>query len=328
MKSLELVIVQLEEAKRLVVIGRVPQLRLAHILLDSAVELLMHRMVWSELDRERYFFEQLENLRRLERTGHGDPRFPDEIRRLEGKVVSKTRRKKIDSKFGDKIDFLVERRRLPADLGPVLKKLHEYRNETYHRDQHRIEVILPAALIYFDVACTVLEHYEPGTMIMSDSLGPELTRLYEELPGRRDPFKLPCRAAEQLRQEVGLDLDRVRSALQDHLLARLIDLKDGIEYLQENPTIRDAMPGDAIRLLQLEDDDIDAIFSTEILRSRPCPITMDDIDTWIERATALDRLTSKHELFTEFGAIEDCFEKLECRVRKAVWKLDEQANLR
>ncbi|MEU3620413.1 hypothetical protein ABZ725_50360 [Streptomyces sp. NPDC006872] len=37
MKRLELVIVQFEEVKHLIEVGRVPQLRLAHILLDSAV---------------------------------------------------------------------------------------------------------------------------------------------------------------------------------------------------------------------------------------------------------------------------------------------------
>jgi hypothetical protein len=83
---------------------------------------------------------------------------------------------------------------------------------------------------------------------------------------------------------VGLDLGALRSALRDHLLGRLIDLKDGLDYLQENFTGSDVMPGDAIRVMQLEDGDIDAIFSTGILRSRPCPITMNDIDTWIDRA--------------------------------------------
>jgi hypothetical protein len=43
-------------------------------------------------------------------------------------------------------------------------------------------------------------------------------------------------------------------------------------------------------------------------------------DTWIDRVTALDRLVDKHALFAEFGAIEDCFEKLEQRVRKRYGK--------
>ncbi|WP_055533896.1 hypothetical protein [Streptomyces graminilatus] len=66
MKRLELVVVQFEEVKRLIGIGRVPQLRLAHILLDSAVELIMHRMVKDQLYSEHVHFDQLENLRRLE----------------------------------------------------------------------------------------------------------------------------------------------------------------------------------------------------------------------------------------------------------------------
>ena len=40
MQRVELVVVQLEEVRRHVEIGRIPQLRLAHILLDSAVELI------------------------------------------------------------------------------------------------------------------------------------------------------------------------------------------------------------------------------------------------------------------------------------------------
>ncbi|MFH9016741.1 hypothetical protein ACH4C6_36510 [Streptomyces sp. NPDC017943] len=39
-------------------------------------------------------------------------------------VTSKRKRKKINDNFGDKIDFLVERTRLPGGIAPVLKKLH------------------------------------------------------------------------------------------------------------------------------------------------------------------------------------------------------------
>ena len=51
---------QLEEVKRLIEVGRVPQLRLAHILLDSAVELIMHCMVEAELESDCFLFGQLE----------------------------------------------------------------------------------------------------------------------------------------------------------------------------------------------------------------------------------------------------------------------------
>ncbi|MFJ9675337.1 hypothetical protein ACIRP5_31660 [Streptomyces sp. NPDC101221] len=183
MKRLELVVVQFEEVKRLIGIGRVPQLRLAHILLDSAVELIMHRMVDAELDCEQYDFDRLENLRRLDAmrksdnplhrrfaAGPSDGQLSAEIEKLEGMVTSKKKRQKINYNFRDKIDFLVERTRLPAAIAPVLKKLHDYPNETYHRDQHRLEVIRPAVLIYFDVACTVLDLYDPGVLIGEEHL--------------------------------------------------------------------------------------------------------------------------------------------------------------
>lgn len=342
MKRLELVIVQFEEIKRLIEVGRVPQLRLAHILLDSAVELIMHRMVEAELERERFGFDQLENLRRLEKlrksdnplrrrfaTGSSGDQLSAEIKRLEGTVTSKTRRKRINKYFRDKIDFLVERSKLPDDLAPVLKKLHDYRNETYHRDQHRVEVIRPAVLIYFDAACTVLDHYEPGVLIGDGSLGPELSRFQGSLPGHHhpDPFEVPHRAAKQLREEVGVDLATVRTALVDHLLGRLDDLDAGLAYIDES-NVNGAIPGDAIRIMQIEDGDIEAIFDHKVLRSRKYPITTEDVKSWIERATAMEDMGDKHALFAEFAALEDTFEGLEEKVREAIWRIDEAANMR
>ncbi|MFM9462638.1 hypothetical protein ACKI1K_07265 [Streptomyces scabiei] len=342
MKRLELVVVQFEEVKRLIEIGRVPQLRLAHILLDSAVELIMHRMAEAELRRERYDFDQLENLRRLETmrksdnplhrrfaSGPSDDQLSADIKRLEGIVTSKRKRKKINDNFGDKIDFLVERTRLPGAIAPVLKKLHDYRNETYHRDQHRVEVIRPAVLIYFDAACTVLDLYEPGVLIGDGdgSLGPELARFQDTRPGHRDPFEVSHRAAKQLREEVGLDLAGVRAALVDHLRGRLDDLEWGLAYVEEN-SVNGAVPGDAIRIMQTEDGDIEAIFDKGVLRSRMYPLTMKDVESWIERATAMEDMDDKHALFAELAALEDAFEGLESKVREAVRRIDEAANMR
>ncbi|MEU0221161.1 hypothetical protein ABZ281_41775 [Streptomyces sp. NPDC006265] len=340
MKRLELVVVQFEEVKRLIEVGRVPQLRLAHILLDSAVELIMHRMAESELDCESYHFDRLESLRRLEAmrksdnplhrrfaTGPSNDQLSAEIKELEGMVTSKRKRQKINYNFGDKIDFLVERTRLPGGIAPVLKKLHDYRNETYHRDQHRVEVIRPAVLIYFDAACTVLDLYEPGVLIGDDSLGPELARFQDTRPGHRDSFEVSHRAAKQLREEVGLDLAAVRTALVDHLLGRLDDLESGLAYVEEN-SVRGAAPGDAIRAMQIEDGDIEAIFDNQVLRSRNYPLTMEDVKSWIERATAMADMDDKHALFAELAALEDAFEGLESKVREAVWRIDEAANMR
>lgn len=52
------------------------------------------------------------------------------------------------------------------------------------------------------------------------------------------------------------------------------------------------------------------------------------IETWIERATAIEGQDDKHALFAEFAALEDAFEDLEQKVREAVWHIDEEANMR
>ncbi|WP_344007064.1 hypothetical protein, partial [Streptomyces thermocarboxydovorans] len=49
MQQLELIVVQLEEAKGMIEKGRMAHLRLAFILLDSVTELILHRTVQSEL---------------------------------------------------------------------------------------------------------------------------------------------------------------------------------------------------------------------------------------------------------------------------------------
>ena len=341
MKRLELIIVQFEEVKRLIGIGRVPQLRLALILLDSAVELIMHRMAEAELEFERYPFDRLEKLRRLLRmrqsdvpfnrrmaaAGPSDAQLRAEIQELEETITSKTQRKKIRRDFRAKLDCLVEKNRLPEDLAPVLKKLHDYRNETYHRDQHRVQVIRTAVLIYFAAACTVLDHYRPEMLLDGDPLGPELTSLQGDVADRPEPFELPHRAALQLREEVGLDFAAVRTALVEHLLGRLYDIESGLSHIEENiPS--GAIPGDGIRMMQIEEDDMEAVFKKEVLRSRSYSLSMNDIRTWIERATAMHGLDDKHALFAEFAALEDAFEDLEQKVYEAISHIDEEANRR
>lgn len=327
MKRLELVIVQLDEAMKLIRVGRVPHLRLAHILLDSAIELVMHRMVEQELRyREGYPYDPLQNLERLIRAGRGDEHIRAEVERLTPLVTSKKRRKQLDHGFDAKVRFLIERTLLPVELGPVLEKLHVYRNETYHRDKHRIEIVKTAVMIHFDVACTVLDQYDVGILVDAHVVDPQLERFRD--PSSRDPFEVSHNAARQLRAELGLDLPGFRAALIGNLLGRLEDIADGLAYAQEEMTSRDKRPGDALILMQSDPDDIDVIFNHDALRSRPYPITMDTIRSWTDAAAAMESLTDRHALFAEFARIEDEFETLKERVQETVWAIDEAANTR
>ncbi|MFF5334711.1 hypothetical protein [Streptomyces sp. NPDC013181] len=309
MKQLELVIVQFEEVKKLITVERVPQLRLAFILLDSAVELIMHRKVERELDGERWQFDELEKYRKMEQGGQVSDWGRRRIAELAPQVTSKRRRKKINDTFGAKVEFLVERDALPDEVLPVLSRLHEYRNETYHRDEHRVDVLLPAVLIYFDVACTVLSTLRPR-WIEDEETGPELERFLRGMAGWPDPFKLPEYAAATLRSEVGLDLAAVRSSLMNHLLARLEQV-DG--FIREVMSFGRKSYEEAIEFIQWDEKD--------------SPTDERDVLSWRERAEALVSVVDKHALFSEFAAIEISLEPFERQAIDAMIRIDEEINL-
>ncbi|MGW0209073.1 hypothetical protein ACWDZ8_25865 [Streptomyces sp. NPDC003233] len=124
-----------------------------------------------------------------------------------------------------------------------------------------------------------------------------------------------------------MDPEAVRVALVENFLGRLDDLESGFVHIEENIT-GGAIPGDGIRSMQIDPDDLEAIFDTQVLLSRRYLLTMKDVQSWIERATAMESMDGKHALFAELAALEDEFEHLEQKVREAVWSIDEAANMR
>ncbi|WP_187280393.1 hypothetical protein [Streptomyces sp. IB2014 016-6] len=76
----------------------------------------------------------------------------------------------------------------------------------------------------------------------STLLGPELARF---TGGRMAGFmeqNLPQKIAAQLRREVGLDLPHIRSALTQHLDARLNEIGDGLTFIEDNLGVPSSCP--------------------------------------------------------------------------------------
>ena len=78
---------------------------------------------------------------------------------LQGKVVSNTRLKKIERDFNAKCDYLGQRGLLAGPQVRILKKLHKYRNETYHRDVLRPATLASAAKIYIYLVCSMMRNF-------------------------------------------------------------------------------------------------------------------------------------------------------------------------
>ncbi|MEU3077347.1 hypothetical protein [Streptomyces laurentii] len=322
MERLELIVVQLEEAKGLIEKGRVPHLRLAYILLDSVTELILQRTVQSALWDQELLTGLLAKCKELAANGHEEAAA--KIPSIEARVISKSKLREIDRNFDAKVAFLADRKMLDPALGPVLTKLHKYRNEMYHRDKLRREVLQPAALIYFDSACTALEAYKPPMMAFTGNpLGPELSRFTGGGSGFLE-MDLPQRIAAQLRCEVGLDLPQVRSALSLYLIARLDEITDGLTSIEDNLGVPHLVRGDAMRLVQAN---LAANPTLEQVRGKKYPYSKADMEQWRSRISALESITDKHELVREYAAIEDAFEPFEELVEKAVMAVDREVQL-
>jgi hypothetical protein len=133
-EALERLVVHVEEALRFAGMQDDPHLRLGLLLLDSAAEVLLHRECQSRLqwaERDRQLVRQADELKA--QTG----KEMEWVAELREKIVPPSYRRKIDRDFGVKCDYLAGLGLLAAPHARVLKKLHRYRNEAYHRDQLR-----------------------------------------------------------------------------------------------------------------------------------------------------------------------------------------------
>ena len=99
-------VVQIEEAKKLIEQGDVAHLRLALILLDNAVEVMMHRVIEGEMMYSDMYARMLENFSANNLDAKGE-----ELRReMATHVVPPKVQKEIRRVFGKKIKFLSEDR--------------------------------------------------------------------------------------------------------------------------------------------------------------------------------------------------------------------------
>jgi hypothetical protein len=229
---LERLVVHVEEAIRLGMAADVAHQRLGLILLDSAAELLMHRQCEALLSRSSLYdgliksLEQVSDQRRDEKYGE----IVDDIARH---TLSRTRRNKIDKEFDAKCDFLREKSLLADPQVRVLKKLHAYRNETYHRDEVRSGSLASATKIYVYIVCTMMRDLpqtaglQPIRFYLSRDITPILARYIDtSIDGPLD-FNLQSSIAKQLMEASNVgEPQQLGLALAQHVKDRLDDLEE------------------------------------------------------------------------------------------------------
>jgi hypothetical protein len=317
----ELMTVQLEEAKMFIEHNTMAHARLAFILLDNAAEVLMYRNIEGLLFYNPMLQQVLRRWEEILRyTDDTEARLQhDEV---QARVISKTRRNKLERSFDGKVDFLVENDRLEMVEGRVLKKLHGYRNELYHRDRLRSVTLRSACLLYFGIVCSLFERGDKYPM------GEPLNRKVSPALAKYNPPDSKGALSEAIiasHLRSGLITDEVglKQTLITHLTSRLAELEAEIAWVGE--MLPGLWPDSVVRLAQVHEEGLPDSLG-ELLNAK-LKYGVSDLATWRQALADMQALDDKLELFAMFADIEDDFEPLEVQIGELVDRIDHEMQM-
>lgn len=317
--------VQLVEARRLADFGDVAHGRLALLLLDNAAETMLYRKAKTALSEADWYGNALRSLADIpENDDEGFKAFREE---LESKTVSAKSREKIERNFSDLVRFVFSRPDcdLEHELAACLNALHRYRNDAYHADFVRADVLGPANEIYFYLCCQLLKAqkyiiYPTGDppVVVAELLGPDL------LPpkGFWDEKSLGDAVAEELLDRSHLDHGGISSVLAAHLTARVAtvnkDLDEFIDY------IGFVDRSSALRAIQLNPLSGEPLVGPEDFWTHPLVVTERAIQGWARRAASIEKLSSAQEALRQFDEIEKSVANFEDQLEPFTIAMDRQ----
>lgn len=248
--GIELMAVQLQEAKDLLARDTVAHARLAFILLDNAVEVMMFRDIEVLLDWNPWYEDLLKEWEEILQ-GNDDAEAQAHRDEVAAMVVSKSKLDKLENSFHAKVNFLVEKGHLAAIEGRVVKKFHEYRNELYHSDHIRAFTVHTASLLYFELVCSLFERGEkPRIRPLREIVSPAMERY--RAPGDEGLMPSPAMVVAHLRQGLGLNAANLKETLLTHLISRLDEMEADIAWVTER--LPAYGPDAVIRLAQLSSE--------------------------------------------------------------------------
>lgn len=329
MERIERLVAHIDEGLILAHSDQIARRRLALLLFDSAVELMMYR-------ESQYLLAQEGMTDRLVRrhdqaVKHGyEPsdeteRFIEEAR---GRLTNARKRREIDRYFDAKASFLAEAGLLQDAHARVLKRLHRYRNEAYHEDHLRPHTLDSALRIYILVICSLLINL-PVRSIGYRAAKPETPAIVAKYLGRDAEmgFDVHQRLAQVVLERENMTSSlALGEALSSHFIYRLDEFDEGLEFVADwmsdirtdGPWDRD----DVLSLVQIRDDRLAAFANLEEVRAFSAPVLRSRLDEWRMTAQQLGLESDEVAAFVTFADLEDAFEPVEHEVDRAVTAVD------
>ena len=307
---------QLEEATQQLVKQTPTGARLALLLLDNLVELLMYKKV------------------RLEFA------WCNQFRTTVPPKYSPEKQRKVMEYFGDKVNFLVsETQDITQDEGDCLKVAHKLRNEAYHTGVIRKSIIVYVAAVYFEIACKLLPRLWLGgfTYTSQDDVATFLKR-YNVDKDMIDETIL-AKICSCLLEGKTCEISKLNKALSEDLVRRIEETLYGLDYLAEGGYQRTTAK-QVLKQMQFSemlatnhdfpktDEGFRKFVRTreKLFPKYKPPITMDVIGMWKQRAKTLESETMPGSVLRKFADVDRELLLIEQKVGEAVFQFDEMLN--
>lgn len=316
------VVEQISEAVRCLKRETLVHARIALLLLDNSVEILMHRFVINEISHDDLWVKLRDSAQ-----SSMPVNIAERFIKASGHVfISDTQRKAVTRWFIPKVDFLVDRKHVDPIIGDIIKSLHRYRNDASHRDKIRKATIHAAATIYLEIACDLLVSLpSSGTTYSSNDDWSGFFKTYGLNGPLLDEPQDIQKIAEQLRQEVGLDSGKLAAMLSGHLISRLDAIQSNLEFVSGNAGSK-ATPEENLLHVQfaIEHSSTPLAMAKMELESYTPKYPIGILVEWRRSATAIasKEHRGKLELLKQFCNVEQKMEPLETMIENTVVEIE------
>ncbi len=332
MRQFTVIIEQINQSKNLILENDTASLRMALILLDNAAEILMYRKVLSE-------FGDNEICRKIrEQAKSALP--PDVFDKFLSEhavpeILEEKKKRKIIKYFDEKITFLCDAcGHIPGPVGAVLSSLHRYRNETYHRDIIRNEILRPIAILYFELVCELLTYLQQSAVSYHSE--DDWSHFFTKFGFGERQYKMRMLSDEDIetilnrfRAELSINLNELRETLQEYAINRLDETLDRLNFISDTMGIKSC--DTTLKLMQftqtsesLKYNNRNLLLQSKKFNEYAAPITAVVFLNWKTNAQHFVSLQDKLDLFIAFKNLEDQFEPIEHRIYDVADKLDQE----
>ncbi|NEN07761.1 hypothetical protein G3T36_18040 [Diaminobutyricibacter tongyongensis] len=326
----------------------IEDLRVAYILLDSAIETLMVRRVsarlihgdldpeprsWFYRERDRIAIDLHDPSQRSRMEG-SDERDDFDVTEFVYWRLSKTQLSDIERDFTSKLQFLAWLGDLDEDLVSVVSRLHEYRNEMYHREKTRPEALRALVHLYAWLTAEFMERLRPAWMGYGSDADEVRRGIYRRI-GIQEPPERPTgffdedlqgMMASELRRS--LDLEDAAEVFAAYVTSRVTSFHDALEFVGDYLATIDRS---VERISEM--DVVRRIFSKEFmgnlkdLRRERVSLTRSMISRWdgwsLEITSQVDALRA----FAALAEFEREFEPFETEVQESAAEVDREIQL-